>query len=719
MEKSLKNQSFLEKSDIVFYFFFLAFFAVFSYLGFFKSFEATFYDNLLQLRKHIFLGKNTTEILVNDENLFSFEEDFSYTLNALHDFEAACTVVELSDFDNSILALKKDDFIEILRKSEHPEADLENFLYSKDRIFTEAFKNNGKIWVLNSPFLEKIEGIKGHGNFLSCKNSKIPEIFLSDNDNIFLRIVADFLSASECTQKANSFVLKNAKIPGTNKTKNILIPVDKRKNMLLFPYKKNSFRKHNIEEILLLKGQEQKIQDLISAEKTAEESTEQNENAEIDFFRNEYENNFNRLKETFRNKIVFVGNGKSFENLDDFACAAEQVASGNLIYPVFWGFSYFILALIFGTVLFISKKCAMAVQIFLNSVLCLVLSVLPVISLVLFNIYIEFFASLMFLCCSCFFCLNFRFCQENKKRKEIYQEFAPYVSTTEVEKIIKNPSIVSPDGKKIAASILFSKIKDFSGLCEKLENPSNLKNILNEYFSLMNKKIFEQNGSLDKFMNGNIRSVFGYPVAFRDHAYFSCIAALNMKKSEDDFNKKHLILGDLPFEIRSMIQINTGNMIAGDFGSDKKRNFTVLGKEVDFCQKLETISEMYDEWIICTEETWNSIDYGAHKNEIAAKKLDKVIFEGKERPIQIYSIIGLKKELTRQQLEEINVFEGALELFNEHEFEKATEKFIFANELIPEDKAALIFAERCKKYLCKNINENSDCVLDLSEKKYN
>ena len=116
MEKSLKNQSFLEKSDIVFYFFFLAFFAVFSYLGFFKSFEATFYDNLLQLRKHIFLGKNTTEILVNDENLFSFEEDFSYTLNALHDFEAACTVVELSDFDNSILALKKDDFIETLKK---------------------------------------------------------------------------------------------------------------------------------------------------------------------------------------------------------------------------------------------------------------------------------------------------------------------------------------------------------------------------------------------------------------------------------------------------------------------------------------------------------------------------------------------------------------------------------------------------------------------------
>lgn len=720
MEKSLKNKSFLEKLDIVFYFFFLVLFAVFSFLGFFKSFETIFYDNLLQLRKHDFFGKNTAEIIVSDERLFSFDEDFAYTLNALHDFEVSDIVIELSDFDNSILTLKKENFIEFLRKTENPEVDFDNLIDSKNRIFEEAFKNNGKIWVLNSPSLEKIEGIKGCGNFLPEKNNvtKIPEISLSEKNNIFLKVIADFLSASECSEKANSFFLKNAKLPGADKTKNIQIPVDKQKNMLLFPFKNNSFKKNSMEKILLLKKLEQKIKDLLSVAKTSEEFSEQNENMEIDLLRKEYENTFNQLKEDFRNKIVLIGDEKSFENLDDFACATEQVSSGNLIYPVFWAFSYFIVAMIFGAVLFASRRCAITVQIFVNSVLCIALSVLPIVLLVVFNIYIEFYAPFLFLFCSGFFCLKFRLCRENKKRKKIFQIFSPYVSTGTVEKIIKNPALVNSDGKKISASILLSKIKDFSGLCEKLENPSLLRNILSEYFSLMNKKIFEQNGSLDKFLNGNIRSIFGYPVAFRDHAYFSCLAALNMKKAENDFNKKHLILGDLPFELHSMIQINTGNMIAGDFGSETKRNFTVIGKEVDFCQQLETISEMYDEWIICTEETWNSIDYGAHKNEIATKKLDKVIYEGKERPVQIYSILGLKNELTRQKLEEISVFEEALELFNAHEFEKAAEKFIFANELIPEDKAALIFAERCKKYLCKNINENSDCVLDLSEKKY-
>lgn len=386
---------------------------------------------------------------------------------------------------------------------------------------------------------------------------------------------------------------------------------------------------------------------------------------------------------------------------------------------VYWSFSYFAFALIFGVVLFSTRKCKISLQILVDSALVVLLSVLPVILLKFFNIYIEFFASFLFLFCSCFFCLFCRICYENNKRNEIFGIFSPYVSSEAVEEIIKNPDLVNSDGKKLVASVLFCDIKNFSRIYEQIDNPSLLKDILNEYFSAMNEKIFEQNGSIDKISDGKIQSIFNYPVSLREHAYFACLSAINMKKAEDDFNKRHMILGDLPFKFRSMIQINTGNMIAGDFGSEYKRNFSVLGKEVDFASRLEIINELYDEWIICTEETWNSIGFGAHKNEIAAKRLGKVIYEGKERPVQIYSILGLKKELTRQQLEEILVFEEALKLFENNEFEKAAEKFIFANELIPEDKTALAFAERCKKASHGNADEKSDFVINLTEEKYN
>lgn len=403
-----------------------------------------------------------------------------------------------------------------------------------------------------------------------------------------------------------------------------------------------------------------------------------------------------------------------FDSIENSFC--DKFSHFTDILYVYWPVSYSISAFIFGVVLFATKKCGISSQILVDSVLSVLILVLPVLLLRFFSIYIEFFSSFLFLFCSSFACVVVRICVLNQKRTEISAVFDSYVSADFVEKIIKNPDLVSSDGKKVVASVLFCTIRNFSYLYDRIDNPSLLKNILTEYFSAMNVKIFEQNGCIDKISNGKIASVFGYPVAFREHAYFSCVTAINMKKAEDEFNKKHMILGDMPFEIHSMVQINTGTLIAGDFGSSFKRNFTVLGNEVEFAGRLRILNELYDECIVCTEETWNSIDFGAHKDEIIAKKLGKVIFDGKERPVQVYSIIGLKSELTRQQIYEISVFEEALDLFYAHDFEKASEKFIYANELIPGDKAALIFAERCKKNLSKNIDESFDFVLNLSEK---
>ncbi len=407
----------------------------------------------------------------------------------------------------------------------------------------------------------------------------------------------------------------------------------------------------------------------------------------------------------------FFGFFSSFEN--DFC---DKVSHFTEILYVYWPVSYFISALIFGIVLFATKKCRISLQIPVDSVFVGLILVLPVLLIRFFGVYIEFFSSFLFLFCSSFFCVVVRICLENQRKTEISAVFDSYVSPAFVEKIIKNPALVNSDGKKVSASVMFCKIRNFSYLYDRIDNPSLLKNILNEYFSVMNEKLFEQNGCIDKISNGKISTVFGYPVAFREHAYFSCVAAINMKRAENEFNKKHMILGDMPFEVHSMVQINTGNLIAGDFGSNFKRNFTVLGSEVEFAERLEVVNELYGECIVCTEETWNLIDFDAHKDEIIAKKLGKVIFDGKERPVQVYSIVGVKSDLTRQQIYEISVFEEALELFYAHDFEKAAEKFIYANELIPEDKAALVFAERCKKNLLKNIDENFDFVMNLSGK---
>ena len=262
---------------------------------------------------------------------------------------------------------------------------------------------------------------------------------------------------------------------------------------------------------------------------------------------------------------------------------------------------------------------------------------------------------------------------------------------------------------------MFSDIKSFSSFSE-LVTPEQLVNILNEYLGALSDNILEHSGTIDKYIGDSIVSLFGAPIRIENHAYAACAAAIRMKQTEGEFNRKHMLTGDVPRELYTRIGINTGDMIVGNMGTSLKKNYTMMGDNVNLASRLEGVNKVYGTWILCSEQTWKEADYGEHKGEIVVRKLDRVRVVGKTVPVQLYNVIGFRSEVSSNQLEEIELFHEALDLYLNRKFNEAGKKFIQANAMLPEDQAALVFAERCKSYMQKGIPDNWDGIMNLTSK---
>ena len=332
-----------------------------------------------------------------------------------------------------------------------------------------------------------------------------------------------------------------------------------------------------------------------------------------------------------------------------------------------------------------------------------------------FKIYIPFVGLALFVLVNYLGGVVIRFFNSSKEKEFIRQTFSQFVAKEVVDEIIKDPEKANLGGRNEHITALFSDIKSFSSFSE-LVTPEQLVNILNEYLGALSDNILEHSGTIDKYIGDSIVSLFGAPIRIENHAYAACAAAIRMKQTEGEFNRKHMLTGDVPRELYTRIGINTGDMIVGNMGTSLKKNYTMMGDNVNLASRLEGVNKVYGTWILCSEQTWKEADYGEHKGEIVVRKLDRVRVVGKTVPVQLYNVIGFRSEVSSNQLEEIELFHEALDLYLNRKFNEAGKKFIQANAMLPEDQAALVFAERCKSYMQKGIPDNWDGIMNLTSK---
>lgn len=233
------------------------------------------------------------------------------------------------------------------------------------------------------------------------------------------------------------------------------------------------------------------------------------------------------------------------------------------------------------------------------------------------------------------FITTFRVLTEQREKKFIKQTFSKFVSKSVVDELLKFPEKLKLGGEKKILTVLFSDIRGFTSISEKL-TPELLVEHLNEYLEDMTDIVFEFDGTLDKYVGDEIMAFWGAPVPQDDHALRACRAAVIMMENLHKLNEEWIRIGKPPLNIG--IGLNTGEMVVGNMGSSSRMDYTLMGDNVNLGARLEGTNKVYGTNIIISAKTYEHV-----KDHVIVRELDLIRVKGKELPVTIYELIAISR----------------------------------------------------------------------------
>lgn len=290
---------------------------------------------------------------------------------------------------------------------------------------------------------------------------------------------------------------------------------------------------------------------------------------------------------------------------------------------------------------------------------------------------------------------SYKYFTEERNKRALKGTFAKYVSPAVVEEILKDPSNIELGGKKMELTVMFSDVRGFTTISEKLD-PRALSDLLNSYLTPMTDLVFETKGTLDKYMGDAIMAFWGAPIPFDDHAERAAICALRMLKKLKELQADYFAKGLPTIDIG--IGLNTGDMSVGNMGSNTVRSYTVMGDSVNLGSRLEGINKEYGTRIIVSEFTQARL-----VSKFVTREVDWVRVKGKAQPVRIFELIGTKEPgalgAPSDMLAVLPDFETGFRLYHERNFGEAIQAFSKALNSRPDDECSQLYIERCQEYL--------------------
>ena len=280
---------------------------------------------------------------------------------------------------------------------------------------------------------------------------------------------------------------------------------------------------------------------------------------------------------------------------------------------------------------------------------------------------------------------------EGKDKRKIKRMLSQYVSPSILATLIdKNPQDIlkAGGGSKENLTILFSDIRGFTSISERLE-AEQVVELLNGYLSEMVDVIFKHEGTLDKFIGDAIMAFWGAPVKVSDHGMRAVLAALDMRRQLEVFNQGLAAKGETPLAIG--IGINTGEVILGNIGSEKKLDYTVIGDNVNLASRMEGLTKVYGAAILITESTYAEV-----KSSIPCRLTDMVRVVGKQQGIRIYEPLDTRKGDAADRT--VSLSEQGFEHYLKREWDAAIKSYSGILSILPDDKTSQIFIGRCEGY---------------------
>ncbi len=271
--------------------------------------------------------------------------------------------------------------------------------------------------------------------------------------------------------------------------------------------------------------------------------------------------------------------------------------------------------------------------------------------------------------------------------KRVRATMARYMDPALADQLVRGDEDIL-GGRSVEASVLFSDVRSFTSLAEEL-GPQATVTLLNDYFTIMVECIQEQGGMLDKFIGDAIMAAFGLPVAHGDDADRAVQSAISMISSLFEWNKERMQDGRRPIDMG--IGINTGTVVAGNIGSPKRMDFTMIGDGVNLASRLESACKQYSARILISEYTLGQLN-GVYRT----RQVDHVVVKGKTQPVAVYEVLDYHTAQTFPNLmDAVNHFRDGIEKYRSGNWESAVNAFRETLRANPDDTLAETYIDRC------------------------
>ena len=281
-----------------------------------------------------------------------------------------------------------------------------------------------------------------------------------------------------------------------------------------------------------------------------------------------------------------------------------------------------------------------------------------------------------------------KFWISEKKKRFFKDAFSMYVSKSVVEQIANSPESLSLNGEEKNISIMFSDVRGFSTLSEKL-TPTQVSNLLQDFLTPMTGVITGHDGTVDKFIGDAIMAFWNAPIDVPDHEFQALRSGLAMhaalKELNLEFKEKY------GFEVDIGVGIHSGMVRVGNMGSKDLFDYTVLGDNVNLASRLEGLTRFYDVPMVVSDAMISHCPDGYF-----AQELDMVTVKGKEKPVTIYSLASATDDIVQKQLD---IYVRALNLYRTRQFEKALALFMELSRGDMGNTLYALYCDRCDNFI--------------------
>jgi adenylate cyclase len=284
------------------------------------------------------------------------------------------------------------------------------------------------------------------------------------------------------------------------------------------------------------------------------------------------------------------------------------------------------------------------------------------------------------------------------EQKAIRTAFAKYLSPQMLDRLTLEGFNTTLGGNKVSAAVMFTDLEAFTEMCVRIRYPERIVATLNDYFQRTTSSIFDNNGIIVKYIGDAIFAAWGTPIADPHAALNATKAAWKLFQNDKLHVEGHTH--------RTRIGVHFGEVVAGNIGSDKRIDYTLIGDAVNLAARLEGINKMLETNILLSGEVKE-----AAVGEFRTRFVGNFIVKGRDEPVEVHELLG--PIIQESEPTWISAYNGAMAALRSGTTEEALIHFQRADELRTPD------GDGPSRYFIKLIKSSGppvDGIVKLTEK---